>query len=193
MSPHQGEQTLSTEKRIAGISSAAVKAKTGKTWDQWLDILDKAGAKKMTHQEIVALLGDKHGVGDWWQQMVTVGYEQARGLREKHQTSTGYQAGASKTVAVPMSQLFQAWSDARKRARWLSDPRFTVRKATPNKSMRITWVDGKTDLDVYFWSKGQNKSQVTLEHTRLSTQQEVERRKAYWAKALERLKELLER
>jgi len=43
-----------------------------------LAILDKAGAKKMDHKQIVAYLSEQHQVGPWWQQMVTVGYEQAR-------------------------------------------------------------------------------------------------------------------
>src|SRR5687768_242594 len=38
------------------MSDDAVKAKTGKVWKEWFAILDKAGAKNMTHQEIVRYL-----------------------------------------------------------------------------------------------------------------------------------------
>ena len=51
-------------------------------------ILDRAGAKKMTHQEIANYLHTKHSVPPWWTQMVTVTYEQQRGLRDKHQRPT---------------------------------------------------------------------------------------------------------
>lgn len=64
-------------------------SKDRKKWNQWFAILDKAGAKKMTHQEIVKFLNSQHDVGPWWQQMVTVTYEQARGLREKHEKPGG--------------------------------------------------------------------------------------------------------
>ena len=37
----------------------------------------------MSHQEIVRYLSTKHDVGPWWQQMVTVTYEHASGLRDK--------------------------------------------------------------------------------------------------------------
>jgi hypothetical protein len=67
------------------MSDEAVEAKTGKTWSRWFKHLDAAGARKMTHQEIVAHLRDKHDVRPWWQQMVAVTYEQARGLREIHE------------------------------------------------------------------------------------------------------------
>ena len=66
------------------MSDEAVESKTGKTWSRWFKHLDAAGAKKMTHQEIVAHLHDQHQVRPWWTQMITVTYEQARGLRDKH-------------------------------------------------------------------------------------------------------------
>ncbi len=34
----------------ARMSDAAVKAKTGKDWQQWFAILDRAGAMKMSHK-----------------------------------------------------------------------------------------------------------------------------------------------
>src|SRR5687768_2359813 len=67
------------------VSDDAVAKSTGKTWDQWFKLLDKAGCAKMNHKEIVAVVA-KHFDGPWWGQMVTVGYEQARGLRELNQS-----------------------------------------------------------------------------------------------------------
>ena len=37
----------------------AVKAKTGRVWAEWFEILDKAGAKKWPHKEIAAYLLQK--------------------------------------------------------------------------------------------------------------------------------------
>ena len=44
-------------------------------------LLDKDGCKKMPHKQIAEIVHEKYGVGPWWCQMVTVGYEQSRGLR----------------------------------------------------------------------------------------------------------------
>jgi len=38
--------------RLAGVGSEAVERATGKGWDEWLRVLDRAGAKTMTHKEI---------------------------------------------------------------------------------------------------------------------------------------------
>jgi uncharacterized protein YndB with AHSA1/START domain len=74
--------------------------------------------------------------------MVTVGYEQQRGLRAKHQSCTGeYRANASKTIAVPLAVLFKNWLDPKLRSAWLPDAKhITIHKSTLNKSMRITLV-----------------------------------------------------
>jgi uncharacterized protein YndB with AHSA1/START domain len=182
-----------TDEIYAGISSEAVRAKTGKGWFQWFAILDKAGATKWPHKKIAVYLHDECDCRDWWSQMVTVGYEQARGLRVKHQTADGFTAGASKTVAVPIANLYEAWLDPKARAKWLPDAaKITIRKATKNRSLRITWSDGKSNVDVMFYPKGAAKSQVTIERRKLPNAKAVAQVKAYWTTALNKLKGLLE-
>jgi uncharacterized protein YndB with AHSA1/START domain len=182
-----------TGDKFNGISSDAVQARTGKSWPEWFQILDAAGARQMTHQEIVAVLATQHGVGPWWQQMVTVGYEQGRGKRVKHQTTGGFQVSRTRTIHATLSELFTVWMDKRKRTRWLRDPGFTIRTATPDRSLRITWIDGQSWLDVGFFDKGAGKSQVAVGHTRLANAADAERMKAYWTEQLDRLKAALEK
>jgi hypothetical protein len=64
-----------TIQKLNGVTSEAVRKATGKTWDEWLTILDAAGGQKMQHPEIAKLLSEEYGTPDWWSQMVTVGYE----------------------------------------------------------------------------------------------------------------------
>ena len=173
------------------VGDEAVRARTGKNWAQWFAALDKEGAASKTHKEIVAILSDKHGLGPWWRQMVTVAYERARGLREKHETPEGYQLGASKTIAVPLKELYAAWTEARRREKWLPKAKLTVRKSTPSKSMRITWSDG-SHVDVLFTAKGNGKSQVAVGHRKLPNRGEVERMKKFWRGRLEALGTMLE-
>lgn len=171
------------------MSDVAVQAKTGKTWPEWFALLDAAGATSMTHPQIVAYLREQ-GVGAWWQQAVTVAYEQERGLRARHQMADGYQIGGNKTIAVPVGAVFDAWGDETIRAQWLPDP-LTIRKATPDRSLRITWSDG-TSVDVMLTPKGEAKTQISLQHNKLRDAAQAEAMKAYWSAALTRLKALLE-
>jgi uncharacterized protein YndB with AHSA1/START domain len=178
--------------QYAGIGSDAVQAKTGRTWAEWIAALDKAGAADWPHKRIAEHVHEEFGCPGWWSQMVTVGYEQAKGLRVKHQTATGYNANASKTIAVPVAKLYKAWSDPKVRDKWLiGAKKIVVRKATPNKSLRITWTDGKTSLEVGFYPKGAGKSQVAVQHSKLSSVQDVEMMKKCWRGALDKLESQL--
>lgn len=179
-------------KKSASMSDAAVQKATGKNWAQWFAILDKAGARKMPHPEIAQLIGSKYKCPSWWRQMVTVEYERARGIRAIHETTSGFHAGRSITLGVPLGKLFDAWQDASARRRWLPDPDFTIRKANANKSMRITWGDGKTNIEAMFYSKGPKKSLLTVDVTKLPDAKAVAKWKTYWGGALGKLKALLE-
>jgi hypothetical protein len=173
---------------VAGISTEAVQAKTGKGWAEWIAVLDQAGAKEMAHKDIAIYLSQKQGVPDWWSQMVTVGYEQARGLRSKNERPEGYQISRSKTFTAPAGTLYAAWADKRKRTRWLKDAApLTIRTATPDKSLRILWGDGKTSLDVSFYPKGAGKCQVVVQHSKIANAKAAEKLKVFWAEALDTL------
>jgi hypothetical protein len=59
----------------ARLSDDAVQKRTGKNWKQWFEILDRAGAKKMSHKEMAGHLYEKYRVSGWWCQMIAVRYE----------------------------------------------------------------------------------------------------------------------
>ena len=61
------------------------------------------------------------------------------------------------------------------------DGELVIRKATKPKSLRITWCDGRTNVDVNLFPKGEAKSYVSLQHTKLKDGKEVEKIKRYWA------------
>ena len=173
------------------MSDEAVKAKTGKVWAEWFKILDSAGAEKMRHKDIARYLYEKRKLSSWWAQMVTVEYERGRGLREKYETSEGFAASASRTVAANLAKVYRAWADEKVRRRWLRDPRLEISSTTPNKSMRISWEGGKSRVDVMFYRKGKNKSQVAVGHRRLRNAAEVRRIKAHWSAVLDRMQAAL--
>jgi hypothetical protein len=173
------------------IGDAAVQAKTGKTWPQWFAVLEKAGAREMTHKDIVAVLAKKHGVGPWWQQMITVAYERHAGKRKRHEKPLGFEITRSRTLAAPVAEVFEAWGNARRRAAWLPGKPPAIRKATENRSLRMTWSDG-TNVEVMLHSKGPKKTQVAVQHGRLGSAREGTKQKAYWGEALDRLAQLLE-
>jgi hypothetical protein len=168
-----------------------VRARTGRTWAEWVEALDAKGAAALPHGEIAAYVHEEFGISGWWSQSVTVGYERIKGLREIGQRRDGgYEASKSKTVPVPVERLRRAVTDRRLRARWLPDAEPTLRKTRSEQSARFTWEDGSP---VVFWfvAKGEAKSQVAVTHAKLATRDEAEERKVYWGERLGALAELL--
>lgn len=177
---------------MAKISDESVRARTGKDWETWFSVLDESGAAEMNHREIVAILREKHGVAPWWQQAVAVGYEQARGLRKKHEAPDGFQVSASRTIDASVEAAYHAWVSDRERLDWLPDDHLIVSAENRNKSLRGTWAGGASRIDVYFIPREPNRVQITVNHSRLEDSGTAERMKAYWRTALDRLQTRLE-
>lgn len=175
---------------IAGKRDAIIVEKTGRDWATWIKLLDREGAMKLAHGEVAAIVNEKYNVPGWWAQTVTVGYERIRGKRVVGQRMDGsYEASKSRTFNVPVTELFDAWADAKTRRRWLTDPAVKVRTATSPKSMRLGFPDG-TIVAVGFMSKGDAKSAVAIQHTKLPDRVTSNRVKDYWAERFDALKNL---
>jgi hypothetical protein len=177
--------------RLAGMSDAAVSARTGRTWAGWVEALDGAGAQQWPHRRIAECVHREFKIDDWWGQTVAVGYERIKGLREIGQRRDGtYEASRSRTLPVPVARLYRAFTDARIRNRWLPGVKLIIRKATPSKSVRITWED-ETSVEVGLMPKGESRSAVQVSHRKLTHREDIARRKAYWGERLDALAGLL--
>ena len=175
------------------MSDEAIRGRTGRGWEEWLDLLDDWGAADMPHRATARRVRDEAGCDGWSAQSVTVSYERARGLRAVGEHADGFAINASKSVAVAVERLFETVVDESPRALWLPKGQLRLRTATKPKSARFDWGDGKTRVNVGFIAKGQAKSTVALAHERLADAGEAARMKAFWRERLATLKELLER
>ena len=154
-------------------SDEVIRANTGRVWDEWFALLDAWGGAQRPHPEIARWLVEEHGVGGWWAQGVTVAYEQARGLRDPGQRRGGlYEVNASKTVAVPVERLYEAFR--------------------PGRSIRANWEDGSTRLVIAFTARGETKSQLALTHERVPDAATADKFKAWWRERVAELKQVLE-
>jgi hypothetical protein len=175
------------------LPDSTLRARTGRGWDEWFTLLDSWGANKCGHAEIARWLINEHRIDRWSAQSVTVGYEQARGMRAPGQQSGGvFAASVSKVVEVPVDRLFQAFTDASLRSQWLPDLRIQVSTSTARRSLRASLADG-TRIVAGFLPKGDTRAQVALVHERLPGTEAVTQAKAYWQERLTVLKEFLER
>jgi hypothetical protein len=192
VTPAKSSGPLTGQDHGVRVGDEVLKQRTGKIWKEWFLILDRAGAKKMNHTEIATVLYEKFSVPGWWCQMVAVGYEHSRRLRELHESSAGFSASVSRTFDVALKPLFAACADDKKRGAWLKGDKLVVSTARPEKTVRGAW-DGASRMEIRFYPKGAAKTQVVIDHMKLSSSADVAKMKAFWSENLERLRAFAER
>ena len=183
--------TKKAQAYVSSTSDAVVQSKTGKDWAGWFGVLDKAGAAKLSHGPIVAILSEKHGLSSWWRQMVAVEYERARGLRARHETPSGFSVAISKTVATSLGDLYQATVSAAQRKKWFPRGAFEPSSQTKDKYFRGSWKKSAR-LEIGFYAKGSDKAQIAIQVSKLAKKADVELERAAWKKALGKLQQLVE-
>ncbi len=173
------------------MTDAGIKAKTGKDWAYWYGALDKAGAAKLDHRGIVAVLNGKMKLGPWWGQMIAVSYERAKGIRAVNQKCDGeFSVSVTKVMPVGLTELFTAATDAKTRKKWFPPGRFVETSNTKNKYWRGKWKkDGR--LEVGFYAKGPGRAQIAVQSNKLSGSDAVDAERAAWKKALETFRLIL--
>jgi hypothetical protein len=177
--------------RLGYLSTESVKARTGKTWEEWCTFLDKAGCRMMDHREIATVLHKQGGLSDWWSSMVAGGYAKERGI----QASPGnvlpgprYRVTLNKMVPVPLDAVWAAWHDPATRAGWLPDAEFQISDAVPSKIMHLDWPD-ETRTVVRF-SERLGRTNIAICHSNLPAEDSARLHK-YWDAALDRLQILM--
>jgi uncharacterized protein YndB with AHSA1/START domain len=173
------------------IDDETVKAKTGRSWHEWFDILENASADKLNHQEIVNLLSRRHDLNDWWSQMVANVYEQHARIHEQYERAEGYEISVSKTFQVDVRIIYDACFTDEKRRRWLQESPLKITTSTRNKSIRAQWENGKSRLSIDFYSKGENRSQVVVQHMKLPSLKAAEDMQTFWKEKLDALEEMV--
>jgi uncharacterized protein YndB with AHSA1/START domain len=106
---------------MSDISTEAVLAATGRTWDEWFEELDARNGADLSHKGRVNVLRDDLGLAKpWWQQEVAVAYERARGLRAVGQTAdAGFEIGVQRTLPIPPERAWNLITRPEGRMEWL--------------------------------------------------------------------------
>ena len=164
-------------------SDDAIRERTGRGWEEWFDVLDSWGALGMKHRDIARRVAAELEIDPlaWNAQAITASYERTRGLRVAGEREDGFSISVSKTVAVPIERLYDAFFAT-------ADDRLRERTVTRPKSARFDWGDDGSRVHVTFDASGEQKSRIVVEHARLADADEAERMKAFWRERLTELK-----
>ena len=109
-------------------------------------------------------------------------------IKEREKKKNGFEIIESKIFNFSIKQLYNSWIIDKVREKWLKKEKIIIRKSTENKSARITRSDNETSLRVDFYPKGENKSQVAVQHLKIKDSTNAFKMKEHWKLALDKLK-----
>lgn len=171
-----------------GMSEASIRKGTGKGWDDWFRILDAWGGTEHDHTEIARYVNQELGVGSWWSQSVTVGYERARGMRAMNQRPEWFEVSVSKTLDLAAMDAWRAFVEPKRRATWLDlGLRMRTGAKTMGRAARFDVPSEGTRVNVAFLAKGEDRCVVTVTHVKLDGPDAVATHRAAWRERLARL------
>ncbi len=176
--------------KINGINSDALEKATGKGWEAWLSTMDADDARRMTHAEIVRHLRTDYALDSRWSQTVAVGYEQSRGLAVLHPAAHGSAASCMRTLEASASDVFRAFNDPTRRS-WCHERLYSVQTAVAPRMLKLAMPD-KSIVTVAILRKGNTRSAVSVEQTKLADAASADRARSAWKQALERLAGMLD-
>ena len=166
----------------------SVRSATGKSWDDWCDLIDQWPGHNDGHTAIAAHLASDHGVDPWWSQQVAGGYERITGLRLPYERPDGtFTAGKSQTVTVDGAALREMLLDAGARTDLFPGHHTELRSKPSSKAIRIAIGPGVVQVGI--GPVDDNRCKVTVAHEKLPSYDLVEEWKFYWAEWLDALDE----
>lgn len=187
---------------IGNVSTESVFKATKRSWDEWVSLLDRSGARLLTHQEIVAVLRRKYKLNLWWQQIVTSKYEIFIGRRVEGQNQKGkYSMTATKTLPVSATSFWswicspegmQVWLQPLTSFEIKAGDTFEVegemygevRTVRPKQRFRLAWNcldwSAKTTLQVSVLPRGPQRCMLVIQHDGLDSAKIKEQMREFW-------------
>jgi hypothetical protein len=169
------------------ISNERVKRATDRTWEQWFRILDRIGARNMTHREVARVLYEKGYLKNkMWCQGVTLEYECTIGKRVVGQNCYGeYVANAARTLGknLNLDDALHLWQrnvcglKEFKEVKLAKEP--TTSSSEEWRYWRGTLADG-SKINVTIGLNGLGKAFLNLQHGKLAKIEARETWKLFW-------------
>lgn len=170
------------------VSDDRVVAATGRTWNEWCDLIEASAVADAGHQAVARWVGEAHGLDGWWSQQVTGGFERITGIRVPGQMPDGtYQIGRSRTVPGDAADLRAMLLNDADRSDLFGGQPTELRSKPTTKVLRLGMADGVALFTLT--GRADGRMTVTVAHERLPDAATAEQWKVWWEAWLDALAE----
>lgn len=89
------------------LSSATVGEATGRSWDEWVELLEESAGPDGDRRTVVSAVADAGVENGWWQQQIAVGYESERsGAQGSETPGAGCELGLQCSIDTDRETLW---------------------------------------------------------------------------------------
>lgn len=179
---------------VKPTNTAAIAKGTGRDWNEWIAVLEEAGARDLDHagiaKQALTLMPQAVERKEWWAQGVAVAYEQHAGLRLPGQSSSGdFQTSTSKTFPGDKDAALQAWLNIvgnRTEFNGVDIEDSSTSETAKWRYWRVRLSDGSR-ISATIGDKPNGKSSIAIEHSELSSPEAIEQWRPLWKQLLSQL------
>lgn len=172
-------------------SDQSIRRNTGRGWDEWVAVIDGGPGRAAGHTAIARWLVEEHGLGGWWAQNVTVGYERITGLRLPGQMADGtFTANRSKALDASVEELRELVLDDEIRRTLFPGMVATLRSGPTARSLRVRLDDAGGDplgSVLFSFEPTGARTRLVITHEKLPTAASVTVWKDFWGDWLDSL------
>ncbi|WP_310735591.1 SRPBCC domain-containing protein [Cohnella herbarum] len=169
---------------VGSIFKQEVAKATGRSWEQWISILDRSVDPLGSHEQIRNHILEEHGVTEEWSEWISVLYEQLLGRIPVGATKdAGVQIGVRRTLAITKEQAWNFLLSPAGLSLWIGDvPPLKLQigqeyeskegvsgkitAVVPYHKLRMTWKrpewDNPSRLQLYFLSTKSGKTTLAV-------------------------------
>ena len=159
---------------------------TGKSWNQWCDLIDTWPEAADGHAAVAARVLEEFDVTGWWSQGITVGWERITGRRLVNQMSDGtFTAAVSRTITIDGAELRAMLYDDADRCDLLGGLASEMRSRRGVKVLRIKLDVGTVGISID--EKPDGRVTVGVSHEKLSEPADIAQWKPFWTDWLDAL------
>jgi len=180
---------------VKSSNTSAIAKATGRSWENWMQVLEETGAEELTHKDI-AQAAQQHMPAElenpeWWAQSVAVAFEQQIGRRLPGQGQDGtFQGSTTATVHDHLDGALERWVQATKDLKTFNGQNIIqgpkLSSSERWRYWRAAFSDGtKTQVDIGL--KGE-KSTIAVNITKANSPEAVAEWKEFWRSILNQAK-----
>jgi hypothetical protein len=161
---------------------------TGKTFENWTDLLDAKNIKSLNKSQLHSTLINEYQLAPEWASIIASFYLEHHEIVEP-QASLTFDVSATRTYSIALHVLEEYFTDEALRLSWMALP-LTAIKTQTGRSIRYKGLDEGVLLAT-FNGKSAEKCQVTLQHLKLANEETAGKMQKFWKERLVALAKVL--